>query len=203
MEYYNFDKGFGNPTGNFKQLVENITHYSENKKNVNYSKDDKIYIGSLMRNWEKTSSEWEPMFTEENTEGVCECGRSIRNLCHIRNIVNGKELIVGSHCVNQFENKKMKEKVKNMSKAQISSKKLKDNKKIRLKIKFIRQCCDRHKYIYKICENHNELILLLKNKYILDNIIEKNDEYYIQHWKIENRKTINCILINSAVKCIF
>lgn len=190
-------------TGNFKQLVENITFYSENKKNVIYSKDDKIYIKNLMKNWKKTSSEWKLYFTEENTADVCECGRTIHNLYHIRNIKNNKQLIVGSHCIKQFENEELKENVKNIKKSLISYKKLLAKKKITLKIKFIGQCCDKHKYIYQIRENQHELIKLIKKFNFVDNIIEFNDKYYIHHWKIEDRKTIKCIIINNAVKCVF
>ena len=191
-------------TGNFKQLVENITFYSENKKNVIYSKDDKIYIKNLMKNWKKTSSEWKFNFAMENTPGVCECGRSIRNLYYIRNVRNGKKLIVGSHCIKQFENEELKENVENIKKSLTSYKKLLTKKQITLKIKFIRQCCDKHKYIYQICESHNELIKLIKKFKFIDNIIEHNDKYYVHNWKIaDKRKTIKCILVNSTVKCLF
>jgi hypothetical protein len=193
MDISEFFNKMGSPTGNFKQLVENVTFYSENK--IIPSKDDKIYYKRLFQNWKKTSSEWDLYSSHPNTDGVCECGRTIHNLYKIHNILNNKKLIVGSHCVKQFDNKK---------RALISCNRLSKHKQLHLKIKFIKKCCDEHKFVYQILENHNELIKLIKKFYFFENIIEKNNKFYFRHWKIESkRKTISCIMVKGIVKFLF
>ena len=189
---------------NFQQLILNITSHSENANFILYSDDEDIYFSRLLKNWKKTSSEWALFDVEENETDICECGKTIHNLYTILNKRNGKKLIVGSHCIKHFENKELNENVKKIKQVSNSYKKLVKNQKIRLKMKFIKKCCDKHKYVYQILENHNELIKLIKKYNSIDNIIEKNNKFYFRTWKIEpKKKTITCILVNNTARFLF
>ena len=191
-------------TYNFKQLLYNITCESENWNNIIYSDDEEVLYKRLLQNWKKTSSEWALFESEDNEKGICECGRTINNLYTIRNKRNGKKLIVGSHCIKHFQNRQLNQDVKNKKRALISYNKLLDCRKLRLKIKFIKKCCDEHKFVYKISENHNELIKLIKKFNVIDNIIETKNNFYFRSWQLQaDRKTITCIRANGAVRVLF
>jgi len=189
---------------NFKQLLYNITCESDNWNNIIYSDDEEVLYKRLLQNWKKTSLEWVLFESEENEKGICECGRTINNLYTIKNKQNGKKLVVGSHCILHFQNRQLNQDVKNIKRALISYNKLLDGKKLRLKMNFVKKCCDEHKFVYQISENHNELIKLIKRFNVIDNIIEKNNKFYFRSWQIQpDRKTINCVMGNNAIRVLF
>lgn len=58
---------------------------------------------SISESYQDAKSEWE-VTTYEYVEDFdnCPCGQAIKELCYIRNLLNGNETYVGNVCVRQF-----------------------------------------------------------------------------------------------------
>lgn len=99
----------------FKNLVINISSLSQigQKKNeINQSINIQHHQGKLtekdyerlLKNWTKTSQEWE-LVQEWEDESSCICLHSIKRNYQIKNKHTGNMAVVGSDCINQFRNK--------------------------------------------------------------------------------------------------
>jgi len=79
------------------ELFRENTHLSE------YKLASEIIKLSTARNWPAAKLEWKLEEVYESDElDACLCGHPIREICVIRNRVNGSTAVVGNSCVKKF-----------------------------------------------------------------------------------------------------
>ena len=95
---------------NFKQLQQIIIEHSNNTTN-----------------WNDTISEWKLLYVTKGNSN-CLCGKEISNLCHIQNVNNLTEFVIGNECIKKIcPNDEIKGKTLNLF--ECISKLKKDNSK--------------------------------------------------------------------------